>query len=92
MKYEWDTAKNEINLEKHGLDFADAVQVFADRMALHEMDERRDYGEIRTNIIGEVFGRIICVTFTQRGDRIRIISARIAHRKERARYAQRSDR
>lgn len=65
MKYEWDTAKNEINLEKHGLDFADAVQVFADRMALHEMDERRDYGEIRTNIIGEVFGRIICVTFTQ---------------------------
>ena len=58
------------------------AQVFADRMALYETDERRDYGEIRTNIIGKVFGRIIRVTFTQRGDRVRIISARSAHRKE----------
>ena len=92
MKCEWDTAKNDINPAKHGIDFMDAAQVFADRMALYETDERRDYGEIRTNIIGEVFGRIIRVTFTQRGDRVRIISARNAHRKERTRYAQRSDR
>ena len=92
MRFEWDVARNNRNLEKHGLDFADAVGVFSDPTALTAPDERKNYGDKRHNIIGEVAGRLVCVTFTRRAAAIRVISARIAHRKERMRYGQRAGR
>jgi len=49
-------------------------------------DDRRDYGEARVRAIGEVDGVVLHVVFTDRGDVRRIISARLADRKERARW------
>lgn len=46
MQYEWDEVKNQINIEKHGIDFADAVDIFNHPM-LELLDEREDYGEDR---------------------------------------------
>jgi len=46
MKFEWDKRENQANIEKHGLDFADAHKVFEAPM-LVKLDERKDYGEDR---------------------------------------------
>ncbi|PIZ25733.1 MAG: hypothetical protein COY47_04345 [Chloroflexi bacterium CG_4_10_14_0_8_um_filter_57_5] len=46
MKFEWDKQKNKANIEKHGLDFADAHKVFESPM-LVRIDDREDYGEDR---------------------------------------------
>jgi uncharacterized DUF497 family protein len=51
MKFEWDERKNHANVEKHGLDFADAHKVFKAPM-LVKLDEREDYGEYRWIGIG----------------------------------------
>lgn len=86
MLYEWDQAKNRANLAKHGVDFADAVAVFEDDLALTrpDLDSR---GESRSVILGiDGFGRHLVVVFTERGTRIRIISARLATKQERKSY------
>ena len=84
--YEWDEAKNQSNIAKHGIDFWDAVQVF-DKPTLDRVDLRRDYGEVRISSIGDVAGLLIAtVTHTERGQRTRLISARSATRAERAAY------
>jgi uncharacterized DUF497 family protein len=86
MSYEWDQAKNRANLAKHGVDFADAVVVFEDDLALirSDLDSR---GESRSVILGiDAFGRHLVVVFTERGTRIRIISARLATKQERKSY------
>ena len=44
MEFEWDEAKNEANLAKHGIDFDDAIKLFTNRI-LERVDNRRDYGE-----------------------------------------------
>ena len=88
MQYEWDPAKNRANLAKHGVDFADAVAVFEDDLALTRPDAA-SRGESRfVTLALDGFGRILVVVFTERGTRIRIISARKASRKERVRYDQ----
>lgn len=89
MSFEWDSQKRAINFEKHGIDFEDVLPVFSDPFALQILDKRQDYGEARYNIIGKVSGVIVCVAFTHREEAVRIISARIAHKKERAAYEQR---
>lgn len=86
MELEWDERKRRSNLTKHGVDFADAVQVFADRRAIVVPDARRDYGELRFRAIGSVAGFVLAVVFTDRAERRRIISARRASRRERQAY------
>ena len=66
--------------------FTDAAMVFDDPQAYEAEDQRRDYGERRINRVGMVDGLILHVTYTLRGERIRIISARQANRYERANY------
>ena len=86
MEYEWDPAKNRANLAKHGVDFADAVAVFEDDLALTrpDVDSR---GEQRFVTLGmDAFGRHLVVVFTEREKRIRIVSARLATKQERASY------
>lgn len=86
MQYEWDTAKNRANLTKHDVDFADAVAVFEDDLALTRPDGN-SRGESRFVTVGvDGFGRHLVVVFTERGTRIRIISARVATRPERKSY------
>jgi uncharacterized protein len=86
MSFEWDQAKNRANLAKHNVDFADAVAVFEDDLALTrpDLDSR---GESRSVIVGiDAFGRHLVVVFAERGLRIRIISARLATKQERKSY------
>ena len=85
--YEWDETKNKINLEKHGIDFKIAIEVFSDANAMVQFNREVD-GEIRDQIIGKLDGEIIIVfvVFTKRGQKIRLISARKANKQERAIY------
>ncbi|MGB5747390.1 MAG: BrnT family toxin [Desulfobacterales bacterium] len=87
MSYEWDPSKAIANIEKHGIDFADAVTVFDDFSAVTIDDP--DYDEQRFITIAEdSFGRILVVAYTWRGDIIRIISARKATKRERKHYEE----
>ena len=88
MEYEWDTNKAQSNRQKHGIDFADAVSVFADDFAITVIDEHPD--EERFVTIGmDGLSRIIVVVYTWRGENcIRLISARKATRRERQQYEE----
>lgn len=68
------------------IDFADLDAAFDGRFAIVVEDKRRDYGEQRFNMLVELYGVILHITFTPRPPRERIISARIASRKERRTY------
>jgi uncharacterized DUF497 family protein len=83
--FEWDSAKNRANVAKHRVDFSDAVAIFAD-FVVEAPDLRQDYGELRFRAFGEAKGEVLCVVFTWRGERRRIIGARKAGRRERANY------
>ncbi|HEY9692241.1 MAG TPA: BrnT family toxin [Oculatellaceae cyanobacterium] len=87
MAYQWNEDKAATNLRKHGIDFADAVSVFSDDLAITIPDERFD--EERFITIGiDAFGRVLVVVYTLRGDEIRLISARKATRLEQQQYEQ----
>lgn len=89
MDFEWDEAKYRTNLEKHHVAFEDAIEVFSDP---NERTERSSFaGEDRFQTIGLVRGTLFFVVYTMRstslgGTSVRIISARIASRRERMRY------
>ncbi|MCP4654224.1 MAG: BrnT family toxin [bacterium] len=87
MRFEWDPRKNETNIRKHGLDFADAPEIF-DAPVLNWLDTRYDYEEDRWCAIGLTHGRLVKVAYTERdeGETIRIVSMRKANSHERARY------
>jgi uncharacterized DUF497 family protein len=84
--FEWDAGKAEHNLAKHGIPFAYATRAFSDPNAAAYPDRRRLYGEERFNLIARVESYILCVTFTVREGKTRIISARRASKKERSKY------
>jgi uncharacterized protein len=85
MEFEWDEAKRAANLAKHGLDFAD-VERFDWRAAVISEDRRFDYGEERLQAFAMLDGFLHQVTFTRRGQALRIVSFRHASRKERRLY------
>ncbi|MDR2244200.1 MAG: BrnT family toxin [Burkholderiales bacterium] len=77
MKYTWDENKRQSNLVKHGLDFADAKEVFSGPVVLFE-DARNDYGEQRMIAIGLLGFAVVLVVHVESDDEIRIISMRKA--------------
>jgi hypothetical protein len=86
MIFEWDDAKNRVNVRKHGLDFADAVKMFQGILVV-EADTREDYGEKRWRGIGTIDGRTTVVIFAElAAETIRIISLRRADHEEREDY------
>jgi uncharacterized protein len=85
VDFEWDSAKEQANRKKHGVDFQTAAKVFLDPHAI-ELDDRDAAGELRFNAIGMVDGRVLFVAYTMRGDVIRIISARGAEPHEKRKY------
>ena len=89
MLFEWDEAKAEANLKKHGVDFRDAVRVFNDLDRIEFYDAAHSDEEERFNTIGMV-DDILYVVYTERKDRTRIISARFATKLERRMYYDRS--
>ena len=85
--FEWDEAKNRANLQRHGINFERASQVF-DRPIRQFEDDRRDYGERRYRCVGIVDDELFTVIYTWRNGVVRIISARRARRDERRDYRQ----
>lgn len=86
IQFEWDFAKTDANLEKHGIDFDDAVRVFEDPRAQTTDVAMPEYGEERFKTVGMVDERIIAVIYTDRGANRRLISARRSRRNERRDY------
>jgi len=85
VSFQWDPAKAALNRRKHGIDFADAVGVFDDPSAVTQDDPHPR--EIRYVTLGlDTLGRVLVVSWTGRGDSIRLISARPATRRERRTY------
>ncbi|NVD72756.1 BrnT family toxin [Duganella sp. BJB1802] len=80
-RYIWSDAKRQSNLRKHGLDFADAVDVI-ERDSFTTEDIRFQYAERRFNTLGYFQGEPVSVTYTEENDVIRIISFRKASRRE----------
>ncbi|MCB5173712.1 BrnT family toxin [Microvirga lenta] len=85
LNFDWDERKRRSNIEKHGIDFLDAIEVFGDPDAL-SFRSRAEHEEDRYLIIGRCKGRVIAVIYTWRGETVRVISARMARREERQRY------
>jgi len=85
VRFEWDEAKRRTNLWRHGIDFADAVDVFSG--PIHTIaDDRYDYGEKRFLTLGLLSGRVVAIVHTASDDVIRLISARKAERHEQIKY------
>jgi uncharacterized DUF497 family protein len=84
--FEWDTEKAADNWRDHGVTFDDAIKAFRDAFIVEWIDDREAYGEERVNLLGICNGVILHVTYTERGERIRIISARRAERHEQDNY------
>jgi len=89
MEFEWNPDKAETNIEKHGVSFQEAATVFNDPLSVTFPDPDHSIGENRYVIIGvSRFGQLLVVAHTDRGEKIRIISARKATRQERAFYGE----
>jgi uncharacterized protein len=87
LAFEWDPAKAATNLAKHGVSFPEAATVFADPLSVSVPDPRHSHGEARFAIFGvSDRGRLLAVLYTERAERLRLISAREATRLERASY------
>jgi uncharacterized DUF497 family protein len=87
VHFEWDPAKAARNLAKHGVSFDEASTVFGDPLAGTIVDPRHSGEEPRFITIGlSTRQRLIVVAHAEREDRIRIISARRATRRERRSY------
>jgi uncharacterized DUF497 family protein len=84
--FEWDSEKAAINLRKHGVSFPQARVVFQDAFATLDLDSGSDRGEERYIIVGMAEQRLLTVVYTERQDRIRLISARGATSRERHEY------
>jgi len=87
LTFEWDPKKVAINAAKHGVGFPEAATVFSDQDSITINDPMHSEKEIRKITIGRSFARkVLVVVHTERGDNIRIISARSASRRERSQY------
>ncbi len=87
MDFEWDDAKAESNERKHGVSFAEAMTALADTLSLTGYDPDHSDEEDRYITVGlSALGRLVLVSHADRGDKVRIISARKVTRRERKDY------
>lgn len=87
MEFEWERNKAALNLWKHGVPFDEAKTIFDDPLYVDFYDPDHSYDEDRYIIIGQSErGRLLIVSYTERENVIRLISARKATRKERQAY------
>lgn len=88
MQFSWDENKEKINIVKHGIDFSTAAYVFQDENRIEFYDDAHSEYEDRYITIGQVNGIaiVIMVVYTERGNTIRLISARKATPQERKMY------
>ena len=87
MIFEWDEQKAASNLKKHGVSFQEAKTAFGDTLSITVADPEHSDTEYRFIDIGLTErGRLLVVSYTERGARIRIISSRLALPAERILY------
>lgn len=89
LNFEWDEKKAKTNTTKHGVAFEEAATVFADPLSLTIPDPAHSHAEDRFILLGKSHtGKLLVVCHTERGDNLRIISARRASRRERKNYEE----
>ena len=89
VDFEWSASKADTNVKKHGVDFEEALTVFADPLARIFDDPDHSSNESREIIVGHsTRQRLLFVSFTEHGGQVRIISARAATKRERHDYEQ----
>jgi uncharacterized DUF497 family protein len=89
LRFEWDPQKAAANLAKHAVAFEEAATVFGDPLGRIAADPRHSIGEERFVLLGfSGTFRLLAVMFAERGDGIRLISARPATRRERKEYEE----
>ena len=89
LRFEWDPKKAEANLTKHHVSFEEALTVFTDPLARIFPDEEHSIDQFRESLIGHSARRqLLLVNFIAINDRVRIISARKATRRERKDYEE----
>lgn len=89
MDFEWDPEKARRNRRLHGVSFAEAAEVFGDELSSTVPDPDHSEGEERYLTFGQARpGRYLVVAYTERGGRIRLISARKMTRRERKAYEE----
>ena len=89
MNFEWDESKRISNIEKHGIDFEEAKTLFNNPLAVIFDDPLHSINESREIIIGHsIQNHLLLVVFTERSSITRIISARLATRRESENYEQ----
>lgn len=89
LRFDWDENKNQINKEKHGINFLDAVEVFDDPFRTERLSIREASTEVRQIVVGIANEEMIAVICTDREPLVRVISARKARRNERREYHDR---
>ena len=89
MEFEWDPKKAEKNFKKHGISFQEAATVFGDPLAITFQDPNHSMEEDRQLTFGQSLQkRLIVVSHAKRGERTRIINARLMGRNERVIYEE----
>jgi len=89
MEFEWDPSKATKNFQKHGVTFSEAASVFDDPLSVTVPDPDHSAREDRSIIVGQSHqGHLLIVSFAERTDRFRIISARELTRAERRAYEE----
>lgn len=89
MEFEWNEEKAAVNLSRHGVSFDEAKTVFSDPLYVDFYDPDHSYDEQRYITIGESqAGRLLLVSYTERGNAIRLISAREVTPAERKAYEE----
>lgn len=89
LRFEWHNAKAEENRRKHRVSFEEAVTVFDDKLAIEAADDVHSTREERRVLIGlSEKLRLLTVVYTERHEKIRLITARRSTRTEEARYAE----
>jgi uncharacterized DUF497 family protein len=87
--FEWDTRKADANLKKHGVSFDEAVTAFGDPLSMNMWDPDHSEGEQRFIVLGaSTSSRLLVVSYTERPPRTRVISARLATKRERKQYEE----
>jgi hypothetical protein len=91
LRFQWDSRKAASNLRVHGVSFREATTVFADPLSITISDPDHSTAEMRFVDIGvSNLGRLLVVSYTERSDEVRVISARRATRNEREQYEEAS--
>lgn len=89
IQFEWDARKEALNRTKHGVSFEEAATAFADPRSITISDPEHSHEEDRFVLLGLSYrGRLLVVVHTERGNNLRIISARRASKGERRQYGE----